>query len=107
MLEREVEAYLVRGIKGLGGIAYKFTSPSRRAVPDRLIIFPSGEIHFVEVKQTTGKLTPLQKVEIKRLIALKQQVYVLYGKNDVRTYIKMLKEESYERQNTAKSNQIN
>jgi len=42
MLERVIEAYLVQKVKELGGIAYKFTSPQRRSVPDRLCLFPTG-----------------------------------------------------------------
>ena len=30
MKESEIEARLVRGVKALGGVAYKFVSPGRR-----------------------------------------------------------------------------
>jgi hypothetical protein len=36
--ERDVEAHLVKRVKEAGGIAYKFTSPQRRSVPDRLVL---------------------------------------------------------------------
>jgi len=38
MLEKQIEAYLVERVKEAGGIAYKFTSPQRRSVPDRLVL---------------------------------------------------------------------
>ena len=68
-LEREIEQFLVTKIKALGGVAYKFTSPGRRSVPDRLCVMPEGKHFFVEVKRRAGKLTPLQTVEIKRFFS--------------------------------------
>jgi hypothetical protein len=38
VLEKQIEAYLVKRVKEAGGIAYKFTSPQRRSVPDRLVL---------------------------------------------------------------------
>lgn len=38
MLEKHIEAHLVKRVKEHGGIAYKFTSPQRRSVPDRLVL---------------------------------------------------------------------
>ncbi len=59
-----------------GGIAYKFVSPGRRGVPDRLIVFPIAPEHieiiakyvrFVETK-APGKKPDLHQVrEHKRL----------------------------------------
>jgi len=39
--ESEIEARLVRGVKALGGVAYKFVSPGNVGVPDR-----GGGTHF-------------------------------------------------------------
>lgn len=50
MLERDIEQYLVRRIKRLGGMAEKFTSPGRRSVPDRLVTLPGGRVVFIELK---------------------------------------------------------
>lgn len=38
MLEKKVEEHLCKRVKEAGGIAYKFTSPQRRSVPDRLVL---------------------------------------------------------------------
>lgn len=38
MLEKKVEEHLCKKVKEAGGIAYKFTSPQRRSVPDRLVL---------------------------------------------------------------------
>lgn len=59
MLERDIEAYLVKRCKEIGALADKFTSPQRRSVPDRLITF-GGRVLFVELKATGKKPTEAQ-----------------------------------------------
>lgn len=59
MLERDIEAYLVKRCKEIGALCDKFTSPQRRSVPDRLITF-SGRVLFVELKATGKKPTEAQ-----------------------------------------------
>ena len=83
MLEKQIEKYLVDRVKKANGIAYKFVSPARRSVPDRMCVLSSGKIIFVEVKNEKGKLSDGQKREIKRLKKLKQDVYVVYSKDDI------------------------
>ena len=67
--EKKVEKYLVSSVKLLGGEAYKFTSPNRRFVPDRLCVLPFGIVLFVEVKGSKGELHSGQVREINRLRA--------------------------------------
>ena len=67
MLERDIEAHLVEGVKRLGGVAYKFTSPGRRNVPDRLCVLPGGRVVFVELKAPGKKPTAGQAREHRRL----------------------------------------
>lgn len=59
MLERDIEAYLVKRCKEIGALCDKFCSPQRRSVPDRLITF-NGRVPFVEVKATGKKPTEAQ-----------------------------------------------
>jgi hypothetical protein len=59
MLERDIEAYLVKRCKEIGALCCKFTSPQRRSVPDRLITF-GGRVLFVELKATGKKPTEAQ-----------------------------------------------
>lgn len=83
MLERDVEQHLVTRIKELGGVAYKFTSPARRSVPDRLVLLPDGKAIFVELKAPGKHPTELQKREHDRLRALGFRVLVLDSKGAV------------------------
>lgn len=79
MREKDIEKVLVDEVKKLGGRAYKWVSPGNAGVPDRIVIFPDREPVFVELKTDTGTLTALQKVQIDRLQALGQGVWVVRG----------------------------
>lgn len=59
MIESKIEAYLVKRCKEIGALCDKFTSPQRRAVPDRIITF-GGRVLFVELKATGKKPTAAQ-----------------------------------------------
>ena len=61
MLEKHIEAALVKKVKSLGGMAEKFTSPAKRSVPDRLVTLPGGRIIFVELKASGEVPTHNQK----------------------------------------------
>lgn len=67
MKEREVEKMLVDGIRKLGGRAFKWVSPGNDGVPDRIVVLPGLPAIFVELKTITGRLTSLQRVQLKRL----------------------------------------
>jgi Holliday junction resolvase len=83
ILERDIENYLVKRAKEAGGVAYKFTSPSRRGVPDRVCVFPNGCLIFVECKAPKKKPTVLQVKEIEKLRNLGQEVFVVDSKETI------------------------
>ena len=66
VLEKDIEAKACRKARERGWLAYKFTSPARRAVPDRLFI-KNGQAVFIEFKRPGGRLTTLQAQELARL----------------------------------------
>jgi len=83
MLEKKIEAYLVQQVREvLGGTAYKFTSPGRRSVPDRLCVV-KGFCFFVECKATDKYLTPTQQREADRLEDLDQFIHMVNSLQDV------------------------
>lgn len=77
MRESSLELALVRHVADLGGRAYKFSSPSQRGVPDRLVVLPSGRVIFVELKAPTKKPTRLQQHIHGQLRALGHTVLVI------------------------------
>ncbi len=85
--ENRIERRLVAGIKELGGKTFKFVSPGEAGVPDRIVILPGGEVHFVELKSETGSLSALQKRRISRLRELGVTALVLKGGGEVERYL--------------------
>lgn len=65
--EKEIEDYLIKRVKEIGGRTRKFTSPGQRSNPDRICVFPGGFVAFVECKRPGKKLTEKQKRELQQL----------------------------------------
>ena len=74
----------------MGCLFYKFVSPGNAGVPDRICVTPSGRVIFVELKTKVGKLRPEQKVQLRRLEDHNVLTYVLYGPDQVETFIRMI-----------------
>ena len=77
MLEAKIEAAVCEYAKTKGFLVYKFTSPNRAAVPDRLFIHPTGQMFFIEFKATGKKPTIPQEREHARLRGNHAYVYVV------------------------------
>ena len=89
MLEKNIEAYLVRGVsQHLNGRAYKFVSPANRGVADRIVCLPDGSTWFVELKAAGGRLSPLQQVFADEMRRLCQNYVCLWSKEHVDQWIK-------------------
>lgn len=85
--EVKIEIYLKEQIEKLGGIAYKFSSPARRNVPDRVCALPGGRTIYVEVKAPGGRLSKGQEKEFQRLTNLGQPVFSVESKEQVNELI--------------------
>lgn len=77
MLEKKIEQITCDYAKSKGVLAYKFTSPARIAVPDRLFIAPNGKMWFCEFKREGCKPTPVQEREHQRLRQQQVNVFVV------------------------------
>lgn len=86
MREKDIESHLVKRVKECGGIPYKFVSPQRVGVPDRICVLPGNMILFVELKAPGQKPRPEQEREHKRLRDLGCKVLVLDTKEQVDRY---------------------
>lgn len=76
-LEKDIERRVIDHAKLRGMLAYKFTSPSRRSVPDRMLVTKGGVVWFIEFKRRGQKPTPAQLVEIEKLRFQKVVVFVI------------------------------
>lgn len=77
MLEKDIEKKVCAYAKEQGLAVYKFTSPSRMAVPDRLFITRTGVVFFIEFKRAGERPTPAQMREHERLTAQNVDVFVI------------------------------
>ena len=87
MTEKDIEEYLRLGVKKLGGVAFKFTSPGNSGVPDRLIVMPGNRMYFVELKRPGGRTSPLQNRQISRLKDLGCRVLVVDSKESAERFL--------------------
>jgi hypothetical protein len=90
MLEKDIEAHLVRRVRDAGGRAYKFVSPAHRGVADRIVVMPGGRIWFVEVKKAGGRLSPLQREFLAEVKGFGCQYEIVWSKGDVDAFVKAI-----------------
>jgi Holliday junction resolvase len=76
MLESKIEKDVTNYAKLLGWIAYKFTSPANRGVPDH-IYFREGHTLLIEFKQLGKKPSKLQQHQINKFKDQLIPVYVV------------------------------
>jgi G:T-mismatch repair DNA endonuclease (very short patch repair protein) len=74
--EAKVEDAVSKFAKDLGWMAFKFSSPNHKGVPDR-IFFRAGETFFIEFKAQGKEATLLQKRVHKSLQDEGFEVYVV------------------------------
>lgn len=70
MRECEVERYLVRRAREMGGAAFKFVSPGCSGMPDRIVVLPGGRVGFLELKAPGGRPRPEQEHRLRQLRAM-------------------------------------
>ena len=87
--EKEIENYLVKRVKELGGICWKFSSPGTAGVPDRIVMYQSC-VTFVELKRPDGHLSEIQKKRLKELDDQKILAQVVSSKEEVDRVIEQL-----------------
>jgi hypothetical protein len=76
VLEKQIETKVCDYAKSKGVLAYKFTSPARAAVPDRMFIY-KGRVFFIEFKREGQKPTPAQEREHNRMRQHEINVFVV------------------------------
>lgn len=87
MRESEIEKRVCQYAESKGTLCYKFVSPGRRGVPDRMCIDRNGRAFFIEFKQPGGSLRPEQMREIERMNRNRAIVYVIDNIEDAKVLI--------------------
>jgi hypothetical protein len=85
MLEKQVEKYLNKRVKELGGLSFKWIS-SVTGVPDRIVLL-NHRVHFVELKTETGSLSPRQILVFDDIGEQGFPVHVLRSHDDIEEFI--------------------
>lgn len=81
--EKQIENYLCKRMEGIDALGFKFTSPGRSGVPDRLFILDNGETIYVEVKCKTGRLAPLQEHWLNKIKEQGARSFVVWSYEEV------------------------
>jgi hypothetical protein len=84
--EREIEEELVSQVRLVKGLTMKL-APIVTGAPDRLVIFPGGSFHLVELKTKGGRVSPAQHNVHRVLKSLGAPVTVLWSKEEVRLWV--------------------
>lgn len=87
-----VENYLIKQSKANGYLCYKFTSPGKRGVPDRIVI-GNGHTIFIELKSETGDLRKQQEFRIREMREHGADVRVLNTKQKIDQFFLELESE--------------
>lgn len=74
MLEKQIEEYLTKKVRSLGGMSIKLTSLI--GIPDRLVLLPNGRCAFVELKAPGESPRNIQLKRMQQLRRLGFKVYV-------------------------------
>lgn len=75
MLEKQIEEYLTKKVRSLGGMSIKLTSLI--GIPDRLVLLPDGRCVFVELKAPGESPRKIQLKRMQQLRGLGFKVYVV------------------------------
>ena len=88
MREKEIEVYFDWAVQRIGGRTWKFTSPGRKGVADRIACLPDGQTWFVELKTKGGRLSELQKLFQTEMALLRQNYACLWTKEHVDEWVR-------------------
>ena len=93
MRERDIEKKMLNAVRKMGGEAFKWVSPGNDGVPDRIVMLPGGRLIFVELKADRGRLSSVQKIQIRRIQKLGQDVEVVQGMDGLEEFLERIRKE--------------
>ena len=88
--EKEIECYLCRRTKEHGWPCLKYSNPNMIGYPDRLIVLPSGNVVWVELKSLRRRPSRIQLARIGELRRIGHRVEVIDSKAGIDELINSL-----------------
>ncbi|MRI74088.1 VRR-NUC domain-containing protein [Enterococcus mundtii] len=85
-IENDIEKYMVKQVKKIGGLCYKWVSPGTRGVPDRIVIYQRN-IFLVELKRPGERPRKDQLKTIEKINDQRVPVLVIDTKEKVDAFI--------------------
>lgn len=86
-LEASLEAHFYRQVRLLGGMVDKI-APTRKGMPDRLVLLPGGRVYLVELKADNGSTSPAQRLYHQRAAELGTRVQLLVGRSGIDAWLR-------------------
>jgi hypothetical protein len=84
VLEKEIEAKLVKIVKDAGGLCLKWVCPGFAGVPERICLLPGGRVVFVETKRPKGGVLSRRQIWWRdKLTGLGFMYYVIWNQDDL------------------------
>lgn len=93
MCEKSTEKRLVTEVERVGGWCLKLPAIHNAGLPDRLCLFPGGEIVFVELKAFNKKPRKIQTLMHRKIRALGFRVEVADTPEQIKKIIKEYEEQ--------------
>lgn len=81
-LESKIERQFAMMVRARGGMPVKL-APTVAGIPDRLVLWPGGRSHLVELKTKSGRLRPIQIHRHAQLLDMDHHVVVLKGEQEI------------------------
>ena len=81
--ERVLQRKIIDYLKNSGILVVKTDSTSTRGWPDLVVILPAGEVHFIEVKTKTGRLSTHQQRIHEQLTKQGANIHVIRSLEEV------------------------
>ncbi len=95
VLEREIEAKLVKMVKATNGLCLKWVCPGWSGVPDRIILLPGAKVIFVETKRPQGgRVSPRQQYWGRILTGLGFLWFIIWNEEDLEMFRGLLKKQT-------------
>ena len=85
--ESELVSRLKATLRAQGCMVVKGLFPWDRGMPDLIVIWPDGRVHWVEVKREGEQAAAMQRFQMRELARRDQAVYIVEGEEGVRLYI--------------------